>query len=214
LFRQRGFPAALVTSALFFAVLTGLMSVVVLELQLGAHAGVLIAGLSLLPWSVGMGLASWAAGSLLVPRFGLRVRYAGLVLLLAGVLGAITVYTAAGPGYPAPLLLPLGICGLGLGLFSTPFFTAALGQVRPAETGSAAGLLNAVQQFGGTLGVAVLGTVFLHGSTFPAGAATACWVAVAFLVATAAATALMTTGQSTESAAAESTTAAASVRTP
>ncbi|MEV7801439.1 hypothetical protein AB0O28_00660 [Microbispora sp. NPDC088329] len=38
-----------------------------------------------------------------------------------------------------------------------------LGRSRRAhETGSAAGLLNAVQQFGGTLGVAVLGTAFLH----------------------------------------------------
>lgn len=52
--------------------------------------------------------------------------------------------------------------GAGNGLFTVPFFTTALSRVRAHETGSAAGLLNAVQQFGGTLGVAVLGTAFLH----------------------------------------------------
>jgi predicted MFS family arabinose efflux permease len=62
------------------------------------------------------------------------------------------------------LTLPvsLGVAGLGAGLFTTPFFTAALHRVRPTETGSAAGLLNAVQQLGGTIGVALLGSVFFH----------------------------------------------------
>jgi hypothetical protein len=56
---------------------------------------------------------------------------------------------------------------------------AALSQVSPRETGSAAGLLDAVQQLGATLGVAALGAVFLHGldqrgadTTDTAGAAT------------------------------------------
>ncbi|WP_433004729.1 hypothetical protein [Kribbella sp. CA-294648] len=41
LVENRGFAAALLTSALFFAVLTGAMPVVVLHLQVGLHLGVL-----------------------------------------------------------------------------------------------------------------------------------------------------------------------------
>lgn len=86
-----------------------------------------------------------------------------------------------------PLLLALGIGGLGLGLFTVPFFTTALSRVRPHETGSAAGLLNAVQQLGSTLGIAVLGTTFLHGHS----TAHAFWLAAALVVATMGTTALM-----------------------
>ncbi|MQY02882.1 MFS transporter [Actinomadura macrotermitis] len=196
LLRGAGFPAALATSVLFFAVTTGLLPVFVLHLQLGgAHADVRTAGLTLLPWSGGLAVASLVAGARLVPRYGARVMFAGLALLGAGVLAAIAVYaTTAADAYPWPLLGALALGGFGLGLFTVPFFTLALGRVRPHETGSAAGLLNAAQQFGGTLGVALLGGMFLR-LLGPAGAAAAaryaCWTAAGLLVATAVTAALM-----------------------
>ncbi|MFF7154409.1 hypothetical protein [Streptomyces sp. NPDC008139] len=45
-----------------------------------------------------------------------------------------------------------------------PAFTTALSGVGRQETGSAAGLLSAVQQLGGTIGVAVIGGVYLAGT--------------------------------------------------
>ncbi|MGW3996885.1 MFS transporter [Amycolatopsis sp. NPDC004772] len=178
LFTHRGFPAALAGSLLFFAVMTGLMQVVSMQLQLGLGADVRTAGLTLLPLSVGLAVSSYVAGARLVPKFGPRVMYAGLALLLAGVLAM----AAGGVGaYPWALAL----CGLGMGTFTVPFFTAALGRVRPHETGSAAGLLNAVQQLGGTLGVALLGGLYLGTGTAAValglGAALAVAAAVAVL---------------------------------
>jgi hypothetical protein len=41
-----------------------------------------------------------------------------------------------------------------------PFFDIVLAGVEQHETGSASGTLTAVQQLGGALGIAVLGTVF------------------------------------------------------
>lgn len=162
LFAHRGFPAALLTSMSFFAVTNGLMTVIVLQLQLGLGADVLKAGLTLAPWSVGLAVASWIAGAHLVKRYGRRMMSLGLVALLVGVLSAIAVYHAADPtSYPALLLFALGVVGLGVGLFSPAFFTIALKPLRPQEIGSAAGLLNAVQQLGATLGVAILGSVYL-----------------------------------------------------
>lgn len=175
LFGHRGFPAALVTSALFFAVMNGVMLVVVLHQQLGEGLGVLASGLTLLPWSGGLAVSSWAAGQWLVPRYGPRVAFAGLTLLLAGILLAMA----------GPLPLALGIGGLGLGLFTVPFFTTALSVVRPQETGSAAGLLNAVQQLGTTLGIAVLGTVFLRGHSLIQALAPAAALVLATMVTTA-----------------------------
>ncbi len=189
LFAHRGFPAALVTSTAFFAVTNGLMTVIVLQLQLGLGAGALKAGLTLAPWSAGLAVASWVAGAHLVGRYGHRVMSLGLAVLLAGAIAAVAVYHAADPHtYPTPLLFALAVVGIGVGLFSPAFFTIALRPLRPQEIGSAAGLLNAVQQLGATLGVAVLGSVYL-GSAGDGGpsaalhaAQVAFWVAVALVV--------------------------------
>jgi len=157
LFADRGFPAALAGSLLFFAVMTGLMQVVPMQLQLGLGVDVRTAGLTLLPLSAGLAVSSWCAGTWLVPKFGARVMYAGLALVLTGILAIV--------GGVLPLPGALALCGLGMGTFTVPFFTAALHRVRPHETGSAAGLLNAVQQLGGTLGVALLGGLYLGTGT-------------------------------------------------
>lgn len=165
LFAHRGFPAALLTSTFFFAVTNGLLTVVVLHLQLGLDVGVLESGLTLAPWSVGLAVASWVAGAHLVKRYGHRVMFLGLAVLLAGAVIAIAVYHAADPHHcPTPLLFALGVVGVGAGLFSPAFFTLALAPLRAQEIGSAAGLLNAVQQLGATLGVAILGSVYLNGT--------------------------------------------------
>ncbi|HEY8981445.1 MAG TPA: MFS transporter [Streptomyces sp.] len=155
LFARAGFPAALLTSMAFFAATGGLTTVVVLYLQLGLGYGVLASSLALAPWSVGLAVASWAAGAHFVRRWGRRLMPWGLGVLLGGVsLAAVS---------PRFLLLPaLVVIGVGAGLFTPAFFTLALASLEPRETGSAAGMLNAVQQLGATLGVAVLGSVLLH----------------------------------------------------
>jgi hypothetical protein len=95
-------------------------------------------------------MSSWTAGAYLVPRYGSRLMLPGLALLLAGVLAAIAAYHASDPAaYTRPLLAALAVAGLGAGLFTTPFFTTALHTVTPQETGSAAGLLNAVPELPG-----------------------------------------------------------------
>ncbi|MEV0374538.1 MFS transporter [Streptomyces sp. NPDC050636] len=190
LFARRGFLGALVTSMLFFSVTTGLMMVVVLHLQLGLGTDVLTAGLSLAPWSVGLAVASWVGGAHLVKRYGHHVMTVGLAVLLLGLLAAVAAYHRAGATeYPKPLLVALGVVGLGIGMFSPAFFTVALRPVMPQEIGSAAGLLNAVQQIGATLGVAVLGSIYLNnaGSGGPVAALHAVqiafWIAVGLLAA-------------------------------
>jgi hypothetical protein len=58
-------------------------------------------------------------------------------------------------------LMPgLFAAGAGLGLVTAPLFDIVLASVTGREIGSASGVLNAVQQLAGSIGVAVLGTVF------------------------------------------------------
>lgn len=174
LFARRVFPAALVTSIVFFAVTSGLTLVVVLHMQLGLGPDVLTAGLTLLPWSVGMGVATWVAGAFLVPRYGGALMFVGLGVLLIGLVGAIAAFAEGA----AAALVALGVVGIGVGLFTTSFFTTALHAVQPQEVGSAAGLINAVQQLGATLGVAVLGSLYLAG----AGVQVVLWAAAALVL--------------------------------
>jgi EmrB/QacA subfamily drug resistance transporter len=199
LFASRQFPAALVTSTLYFAVVTGLTLAISLQLQLGLGATALTAGLTLVPLSAASAIGSLASGRYLLRRLGTRRMFAaGLSIQMAGLGAAIAVYHGtAPPAYPWPLLIALGLAGAGGGLFTTPFFTAALHQVSPQETGSAAGLLNAVQQFGGTLGLAILGSVYLLGAGTTAASSLAAiqhalWTAIALLAGTAVAAAVMT----------------------
>ncbi|MFF0578872.1 MFS transporter [Streptosporangium saharense] len=153
LFRDRGFPAALASSVLYFAVSTGVVFAVVLHVQDGLHRSVLASSLTVLPFSAGLAVSSLLAGQVLLARTGPGLMFPGIALLAAGI--------AVGVAVPTWLPGALGVAGLGGGLVTVPFFTVALSRVRPHETGSAAGLLNAVQQLGGTLGVAVLGSAYL-----------------------------------------------------
>jgi hypothetical protein len=109
--------------------------------------------------------------------------------LARSLLGAIAAYRT---GDLVALLSALAVSGVGLGLFTLPFFTVALSRVAPHETGSAAGLLNAVQQLGATLGVAVLGSVFLagHGDATSA-VERSFWLALGLVAAAAVAAAIM-----------------------
>ena len=47
-----------------------------------------------------------------------------------------------------------------MGLFVVPVFDTIISAVTDQETGSASGVLNALQQLGGGIGIAVLGTIF------------------------------------------------------
>jgi MFS family permease len=85
--------------------------------------------------------------------------YPGILILAAGLAVSLAAVLLASEAHSVCLPVGLGIAGLGGGLVTVPFFSAALARVQPSETGSAVSLLNSVQQLGGTLGIAALGTI-------------------------------------------------------
>ena len=114
-------------------------------------------GLGYLPLTAGIMVSSGAAAQL-VSRVGARP------LLLAG-----TPVTAGGlywlsrvsehASYAGAVLGPTLVMAVGLGLLFVPVTLVAMSRVAAEESGVAASLRNTGQQVGGSIGLAVLGTV-------------------------------------------------------
>jgi EmrB/QacA subfamily drug resistance transporter len=114
-------------------------------------------GLAYLPLTAVIMVASGAAAQL-VPRVGARP------LLLAGspaVAGGLYWLSRIGEhsSYAGAVLGPMLVIAAGLGLLFVPLTLVAMSRVRDEESGVAASLRNTGQQVGGSIGLAVLGTV-------------------------------------------------------
>ncbi|WP_406288637.1 MFS transporter [Embleya sp. NBC_00896] len=176
LIAKRAFSGSLAVGIVFFAAMNGLLLVFGLFLQIGLGWTAIHAGLASTPIAVGVVIGALSAGAVLVPRFGRTVLHAGAVVMAAGVAAMSLTLHSVGADVGAWQLMPsLVVTGIGMGLLLAPFFDIALASVEDHETGSASGVLNANQQLGATLGVAILGTLFFDavgdsGSTNHAGA--------------------------------------------
>jgi EmrB/QacA subfamily drug resistance transporter len=116
------------------------------------------AGLAFLPMSMIIFLASRTVPGL-VARFGARrFPIAGAVLLLAAL--AWLLQLSVSRGYLLGLAPALVLIGLGGGLLYMPLSALLLGGVCAEDAGAASGAMQAVQQIGGALGIAVLVSVF------------------------------------------------------
>jgi EmrB/QacA subfamily drug resistance transporter len=160
-FAHRGYSGGLVVLTLFFAGMVGSILALTLFLQIGEHYSAIHAGLTLVPFPLGVALTAPLGAAVLGPRFGGRssIQAGGLVTVLGYVLLIAVIHgTRDVTSWDlAPGLLAIG---LGMGLLITLLFDTILAAVTDRETGSASGVLNALQQLAGAIGVAVLGTVF------------------------------------------------------
>jgi EmrB/QacA subfamily drug resistance transporter len=160
-FRRRAFTSGLVVALVFFCGMAGVLLVFTLYLQLGQHFSALHAGLTLVPLMLGLTVGAGLSGAWLGPRYGRLVIQGGALVTLAGIVALVAAVDAAGTGVTTwQLLAPELAMGLGIGLLIAPLFEIVLAGVAEHEVGSATGVLNAVQQLGSAVGVAVLGTIF------------------------------------------------------
>lgn len=176
----------------FSSGIPGFFMVISLLLQAGFDFTPLESGLTNTPFSVGVLVVSLIAG-----RFGqsyLRTRAAVSAILLTG--GMVWLhFIIAGIGDTIDhwtFLPPLFMAGVGLGLGFSSLFQLVLMTVPPRDAGAGAGSLQAVQQVGGAIGVALIGQIFFSmlesarewGATsmheaFTVSAATATWYQIA-----------------------------------
>ncbi|WP_433560974.1 MFS transporter [Nocardia sp. CA-151230] len=184
-FRRPAFSVGLLVQLLFSIGMQGFFLIFALWLQAGQGYSPLQAGVLTVAFSAGGFLTAPAADGLAV-KLGRWVLLAGALLMAGGFgwVGHAVDHAAAHHTGAWPLAPGLLLAGAGLGFLVVPLANVVLSAV-PAETASAgSGILSTAQQFGGALGVAVIGTVFFHHtSAGPADGfhAAAPWIVAAML---------------------------------
>jgi MFS family permease len=129
-------------------------------LQLGEGFSAIHAGLTLAPFALGTAITAPIAAQKMAAVGGRALIQIGGLVSLVGYAAVAVIVASAGHVSSWGVIGPLLVIGMGMGLFVVPVFDTIISAVTDAETGSASGVLNAIQQLGGAVGVAVLGTVF------------------------------------------------------
>ena len=143
------------------------------------------AGVKLLAWTGATMVAAPLAG-FFSERYGSRLFMVAGLGLQAVALGWLAAIASVDVSY-ASMVVPFVLAGTGMGLVFAPSASAVLASVRTDQAGQASGATNAIRELGGTLGIAVLATVFTaHGSyasgqAFVEGLTPALWVGVGVL---------------------------------
>lgn len=145
---------------LIFAGMPGFFLVLAIVLQVGNDLTPLQSGLTTLPFSVGVLIASAASGRLGLRWPRRRIMWGGL-LMATGMVGLRFVVPGAGEALSSSaFILPLTVAGIGLGTAISPLFQTVLANVAGQDAGSASGALQSFQQVGGALGLAIMGEIF------------------------------------------------------
>jgi EmrB/QacA subfamily drug resistance transporter len=160
LFTQRSFGIGIAIAMTFFLGVTSFALILTLFLQTGLGFTPLHAGLTFVPFSGGVLLASGAAIRL-APKFGRGVTMTGALVMAAGMAGLLLIVRHYGQAVTTTELLPgLIVAGLGMGTVLAPLADILLADVRKEDAGSASGVFNTGIQLGASIGVAVIGVIF------------------------------------------------------
>lgn len=159
-FAHRGYSAGALVLMLYFGGMIGSMLTLTLFLQLGEGFSAVHAGLTLAPFALGTAITA-PAGAALMQKLGGRITIqVGSLISLLGYAAVAVILSGTTHVSTWGLVGPLLVVGMGMGLFVVSAFDTIVAAVTDSELGSASGALNAIQQLGGAIGVAVLGTVF------------------------------------------------------
>jgi EmrB/QacA subfamily drug resistance transporter len=158
MFRLRNLATANVMGVLWAAAMFAWFFLSALYLQLVLGYSPLEVGLAFLPGNVIMAILSVGISARLVMRFGIQPPL-GAGLALAGLGLALLVRAPVGGTYVVDVLPSMVLLGLGAGMAFNPMLLAAMGDVRPHESGLASGLVNTSFMLGGALGLAVLASL-------------------------------------------------------
>jgi EmrB/QacA subfamily drug resistance transporter len=160
LLANRGFTAGLLLGLAFFAAVNGLAYVISLFFQTALGLGPSAAALALSPLMAGIIVSSIVCRPL-VTKLGRVLVVIGLGITLAGAAGVWATVLAEGTAVSVWALAPsILVLGTGMGACFSSIYDVAIGDVAPAEAGSASGALSAVQQLAAAIGSAVVTTVY------------------------------------------------------
>ncbi len=157
LFRNLRFTAASLAVAISFFALSGFIFLVVQYFQSVKGWGPLSTGVRLLPVALSVAVSS-IAGPKVAVRVGTKLVVASGLLLATGFYIWVA-HTSVSTSYTT-IAGQMVVLGLGMGLASAPATEAIMGVVPPAKAGVGSAANDATRLMGGTLGVAVIGSVY------------------------------------------------------
>jgi len=158
LFGNPRFTAACAAVTVSFFTLLGFIFVMTQYFQFIKRYDALSAGVHLLPVAAAVGVSS-VLGTKLAVRFGTKLVVAtGLLMVTAFYVWVAAIVT---PGTPySTIAAQMVLYGTGMGLTSAPATEAIMGVVPRAKAGVGSAVNDATRLLGGTLGVAVIGSVY------------------------------------------------------
>lgn len=156
LFSIAAFRTALVINVLSIFVAVGYFLFIAQYLQLVLGLTPLVAGLWSLPSSAG-----FIIGAQLAPRIGRRIRPAVIMGVSLGMaaIGLLILTQVGATGGLLPLVTASLIISLGLSPVLTLTTDLIVGSAPPERAGAASGLSETAVELGGSLGIAILGSI-------------------------------------------------------
>ena len=158
LFLDRRFSAACAAVTVAFFALFGFVFLITQFFQFVRDYTPLETGLRFLPVALSLAAASIIGGQL-APRLGTRLVVAPGLALLGGAFLWIS-QISADVDYATVVVPQMLMLGVGIGLVSTPATESILQVLPPARAGVGSAVNDATRELGGTLGVAVVGSMF------------------------------------------------------
>jgi len=157
LFRERAFSAASGAVTVSYFALFGFIFLITQYFQFIRGYGTLSTGLRILPVAISIALSS-VAGARLAGRVGTRAVVSTGLLLFGGAFAWISQSATTTP-YTV-IVGQMLLMGTGLGLTSVPATESILSVLPPAKAGVGSAVNDATRELGGTLGVAIIGSVY------------------------------------------------------
>ena len=158
LFRLRNIAVSNVVGVLWAGSMFAWFFLSALYLQLVLGYSPLEVGLAYLPSTVIWGTSSFFLSDKLVMRFGIRPPLlAGLLLMSIGIL--LLARAPLDGSFAVDVLPAMVLQGFGAGIGFNPILLAAMGDVKPTESGLASGIVNTSFMMGGALGLAVIASL-------------------------------------------------------
>jgi EmrB/QacA subfamily drug resistance transporter len=158
LFRNLRFSAASGAVAVSFFTLFGFIFLMTQYFQFVRGYGPLSTGVRLLPVALSVGAGS-VAGTRLAVRAGTKLIVTTGLIAMAVFYGWVAATTSATLSYGI-IAAQMVLYGLGLGLTSAPATESIMGAISRRKAGVGSAVNDSTRLVGGTLGVAVLGSVY------------------------------------------------------
>ncbi|GAA2153437.1 MFS transporter [Actinomadura napierensis] len=166
LMKNRGFTSGLLVCLVAVAAGTGLLFVLSLFLQEGLHASPRDTSFGLMPLTLGLVAAGFAAMGGLVTGLGRRLVFIGVIVDLVGCGWVLALVVHSGTNVGLWTLAPaFFVIGVGIGLSFATIPVVALGDASPDEAGSASGSFSSIQQLASAIGSAAVTSIFFQAAT-------------------------------------------------